>query len=235
MGLFNFFKKKKDKEVQIAKINHYFYAVIATKIPYEIDAEKFIPFDEVQPNIYKEMNFFFFKVSNLREYLLSRMKTTQYFDKIYFYSICIQPITEDSQDLTKEVFANHLDSIGMNLYKSNSLRISFINDFTESISLNLMPGIRSSEDLNECLSNLYPRTFDKKLKPRVYDILKEEEKNGRFDFSIINAAKNVLDEGTIVNIFYNNYQKENWIAIFTKELVDTMLMVQERQDHIKKE
>ena len=101
MGLFNFFKKKKHKKVEIAIVNHYFYAVIATKTPYEIDDTKFIPFNEIQPYIYKDMNFFFFKVSNLREYLVSRMKTAQYFDKIYFYSICIQPITEDSQDLTK--------------------------------------------------------------------------------------------------------------------------------------
>lgn len=225
MGLFDLFNRKKNKaNTQIAKINHYFYAVIVTKKPYEIDKDSFIYFDEVKPNLYKDMDFLFFSISELRRYLAEKMLTNQYFDKIYFYSVCIQPLNEDSQDLTKEIFKNRFNSINTNIYKNKSLKISFIDDFTETMPVNLFPGIRTSEDLNECLSNLYTRTFERKLKPRVYDILKKEDENDNFDFSIIESTKKVLNEGTIIDIFYNHYPKDNWISSFTKELVDTMII-----------
>ena len=231
MGLFDLFKKKKEQIIEIARINSYFYGIIVTKTPYEINKDKFISFDEVKSTIYKDMNYFFFTISELQEYLRVKMKDTQYFDKIYFYSVCIQPITEDMQDLTAEVFENKFPSINIDLYKDNSLKIAFIDDFTNTLPVNLMPGIRSIDDLNECLSNLYTRVFNKKLKPRVYDILKEEEKNEKFDFDIINVAKNTLDEGEIINIFYNNYPKGNWVSSFTKDLIDHMLMKQKLNEY----
>lgn len=133
MGLFSFIKKKKTNQVQIAIVNHYFYAVIVTNKPYEINDSKFISFDEVRNALYKDMNFFFFKISNLKECLVNKMQDNKYFDKIYFYSICIQPINEDSQDLTKEIFRNRFESINVDVLQIKKKDMYILHVFLLSL------------------------------------------------------------------------------------------------------
>ena len=223
MSFFNLFKKKKENKTDIAIVNHYFHGLIATKKTFEIDhKEKFISFDEkVRPYIFEDMGFIFFNTSNLREYLKYIMKENKYSDKIYFYSVCIHPITDKSIETTNILFKNNLKSTSIEIFpeEEKSLNISFIEDFTESISKGILPGIVTSEDLNKSLIIGYEEAFNKYFKPRVFEILSREE-----NFGLIESAKSSLSEDVIAYIFYENYPNENWMVKFSKELIDNMVM-----------
>lgn len=242
-----FGKKEEIKEVnpEDEYTHKNFYGCIATINPLTVDEDTYLSSDNVLENIYPNMEFIFFKLHKIREYVAGRLCTHAGLPNIYFYGVAVQPtgrrLTAQMITHAEDDFLFHFDD-----FNHDDVKIAIIDNLTsDEMVKGIKPGIDTVDDLNQVLAMGYNNVRMMKLKYKYEGRIKDGELGKHMSDDdirkFIDSVSNEFGDITFMNIFDANYKSDDdqWFNKFLQELgqmiMDKQGIVRPSEEDIERE
>lgn len=215
MRLFNFFKKKEIKE---EPVYHFFYGVIVTNTSLVVKPQDIISLYSLRDKIYANMNFIFFDMSIVHEYIRGRLLKTGGYAPLHIYHVSVQPLSSKDESTLENICDKNKRLIDINTLSDLDVRI--LEDFTKNNSINgICPGIETVDELNKCLSLGYDKVLDTDIRKKYI-----ERFSKLTDQNILSTALFHFKLEIVIDIFDRYYMKyDGWETSFKKDIEDLML------------
>lgn len=199
-----------------------FYGVIATIEPLEVNQSSFLSASTIYSVIYPNMDFLFFDMSTIREFIAGRLTDKGGFPRLYLYGVTIHPEYIVDENRFKVACENSRLHIGFDEFDKTSVDIVVIEDMTRPNSIRrIRPGIETIDEFYRTLSLGYKDTLEHTIKPKYFKRFSEFKDA---DTKLLDKALSELRLETIIDIFDSCcYKSDEWEYKFKKELIDAMI------------